>query len=73
MKESDEVELPLLLKNRLMSLVAYNEQIHAYLLQMYQYDLDRMAFKTAMLLNSLQKVKNERSNQYVERKQHLHR
>jgi hypothetical protein len=115
MKESDEVELPLLLKNRLMSLVAYieekieagqfdamtladiakdnrmtipqlmefgftkpnlvchtvvayneqmiqalvtqdiatlgstvNEQIHAYLLQMYQYDLDHMAFKTAV-------------------------
>jgi hypothetical protein len=114
-KESDEVELPLLLKNRLVSLVAYieekieagqfdamtladiakdnrmtipqlmefgftkpnlvchavvayneqmiqalvtqdiatlgstvNEQIHAYLLQMYQYDLDHMAFKTAV-------------------------
>jgi hypothetical protein len=114
-KESDEVELPLLLKNRLVSLVAYieekveagqfdvmaladiakdnrmtipqlmefgftksnlvchavvaynermiqalvtpnmallgssvNEQIHAYLLQMYQYDLAHMAFKTAV-------------------------
>ena len=114
-KESDEVELPLLLKNRLVSLVAYieekieagqfdamalvdiakdnrmtiprlmefgftksnlvchavvaynermiqtlatqdiatlgntvNEQIHAYLLQMYQYDLEHMAFKRAV-------------------------
>jgi hypothetical protein len=25
-----------------------NEQIHAYLLQMYQYDLEHMAFKTAI-------------------------
>ena len=114
-KDSDEVELPLLLKNRLVSLVVYieekieagqldamtladiakdnrmtipqlmefgftksnlvfhavvaynermiqalvtqdmaslgstvGEQIHAYLLQMYQYDLERMAFKTAV-------------------------
>lgn len=114
-KESDEVELPLLLKNRLVSLVSYiqekiesgqfdtmslaeiakdnrmtipqlmefgftksnlvchavvaynermiqalatqdvaalgstvNEQIHAYLLQMYQYDVEHIAFKSAV-------------------------